>query len=206
MLTEQFYIQLATLLKDGPSEWGPLSVAVGRGAADWDRFPPALQRDITGLQDEVARTPVPAGDIVFLDSVRNSTETPTEILRIAAHLTPGSVSGTLRECGLFSGEDAESVLLAYFVHPRLDLRPVDALDRYIQLDLRPGRSRVEEHIARYLGNSKSEELHDLERATASCQIGEIRVDRRHYFASIEEALALGYDYCARCFGRELSER
>jgi hypothetical protein len=59
---------------------------------------------------------------------------------------------------------------------------------------------------RYLGNAASRELHDLARVTPMCRISEIGRDRRYYWARIEDALALGYDFCAHCFGRERSKR
>jgi hypothetical protein len=59
---------------------------------------------------------------------------------------------------------------------------------------------------RYLGNVHTRELHDLQRTTPRCQIDEISPDRRYLFARIEDAQALGYDFCAYCFGRGASRR
>ena len=59
---------------------------------------------------------------------------------------------------------------------------------------------------RYLGNSRSRELHDLNNQQPVCQIDEIRVDHRVNFKTQKEALALGYDYCAYCFGKDKSKR
>ena len=59
---------------------------------------------------------------------------------------------------------------------------------------------------RYLGNAHTRELHDLQKVTPQCQIDEIPVDRRFFVSRIEDALALGYDYCAYCFGRAASRR
>ncbi|MBC7982812.1 MAG: hypothetical protein H7Y02_03060 [Candidatus Obscuribacterales bacterium] len=200
MLTDNFYTHLAMQLV-GASTAGELFLAVGRGANQWDRTPPTLRRNLAQLHSEAMRVTV--SEVAYLDAADTVSTTPTPVLRLHGAFARGTLSGTLRECGVINNEDA---LLAYFVHPRIELQPSDALDRYVRLDLRPGRSRVEEHITRYLGNSKSEEFHDLERETPGCQIGEIRIDRRHYFASIDAALALRYDYCARCFGTVLSER
>lgn len=60
--------------------------------------------------------------------------------------------------------------------------------------------------SRYLGNSSTRELHDIRNEQAACQIDEIRIDRCVRFKSTREAEALGYDYCAYCFGREKSRR
>jgi len=59
---------------------------------------------------------------------------------------------------------------------------------------------------RYLGNSSTRELHDLNNQKPGCQIDEIRVDHRINFKTQKEALALKYDFCAYCFGKEESKR
>jgi hypothetical protein len=60
--------------------------------------------------------------------------------------------------------------------------------------------------ARYLGNVVERELHDRLNLTPNCNIGLIAIDRRFPFRRIEDALVLGYDYCAYCFGRDRSTR
>jgi hypothetical protein len=59
---------------------------------------------------------------------------------------------------------------------------------------------------RYLGNSHSRELHDLNNQQPACQIDEIRVDHGVGFNTQKEALALKYDFCAYCFGKDKSKR
>jgi hypothetical protein len=59
---------------------------------------------------------------------------------------------------------------------------------------------------RYLGNVHTRELHDLMHVTPYCQIDEIAIDRRFPFRRIEQAQALGYDFCAYCFGKGRSQR
>ena len=59
---------------------------------------------------------------------------------------------------------------------------------------------------RYLGNKRSLELHDRKNLNPNCQVDEVPYDRRHYFSSITDAREQGYDFCAYCFSRELSER
>jgi Baseplate J-like protein len=61
-------------------------------------------------------------------------------------------------------------------------------------------------VARYLGNVRTRELHDRLNITPYCQIDEIAIDRRFSFRRIEQAEALGYDFCAYCFGRARSQR
>ena len=59
---------------------------------------------------------------------------------------------------------------------------------------------------RYLGNVNTRELHDQQKLTPMCRIDAISIDRRYYFSRIEDAQALGYDFCAYCFGRAASKR
>ncbi|GGX79725.1 hypothetical protein GCM10007160_03890 [Litchfieldella qijiaojingensis] len=59
---------------------------------------------------------------------------------------------------------------------------------------------------RYLGNSSTRELHDLHNEQPGCQIGRMRPDHRVYFTSEKQAQALGYDFCAYCYGPERSKR
>jgi len=59
---------------------------------------------------------------------------------------------------------------------------------------------------RYLGNSSTRELHDLNNQKPACQIDEIRVDHRVAFKTQKEAQALNYDFCAYCFGKDKSKR
>lgn len=58
----------------------------------------------------------------------------------------------------------------------------------------------------FLGNSSTREVHDLSREQPACNIARMRPDHRLYFQSISQARELGYDFCARCFGPEMSER
>ncbi len=206
MLTDRFYQELATLLKGGSQEWGPLSIAIGQGEQSWDRTPPLMQRGIQTLVHEVARQIINAQDIVYLNDENEVSVQATPRLRIQTNFPAEIGTGTLRECGLLLGVGDAAVLLAYFIHPRIEKLSDATLTRHIQLDLRPGKVLPEELPTRYLGNTKSEEFHDLENTSAACQLNEIRIDRRHYFVSIDEALALGYDYCAFCFSKELSQR
>jgi len=58
----------------------------------------------------------------------------------------------------------------------------------------------------YLGNTNSKELHDLHNIKTNCRINLITPEHIKYFSSISEAMQEGYDYCAWCFGREMSTR
>jgi hypothetical protein len=59
---------------------------------------------------------------------------------------------------------------------------------------------------RYLGNSQNRELHDLENTKTNCRLDRISADHRVNFASEEEAVKAGYDFCAYCFGKKRSKR
>lgn len=204
MLTDRFYLGLSALL--GGSRRGPLSIAIGRGESSWDAAPPVPRRDRAMLYKEVARRKVLAKDISYVDAAGKDSKEPTTRLRIQASFPAGEGGGTLRECGLWMGEGEDAALLAHFIHPRLEKAEGDTLLRSIVLDLAPARPLAQETPTRYLGNSQQEEVHDLENSKKACQLDEIRVDRRHYFNSVEEALSLGYDRCAFCFGRGGSNR
>lgn len=206
MLTEAFYRQLATMIMSGPQAWGSLSIAIGQGESGWDRTPPVLRRTTAQLTNELARKALAPEDISYITESGTASAAPTPRLRLQTTFVAGEGTGTLRECGLWAGEGSNAVLLAYFIHPRIEKRADDTFARSIQLDLTPGRSLPQETTTRYLGNSKTEEMHDLENETTACQLDEIRTDRRHYFVTVDEALNLGYDYCGFCFGRDLSER
>lgn len=53
---------------------------------------------------------------------------------------------------------------------------------------------------RYLGNSNTMQVHDLDNTKASCQISEIKPEHRVSFATLSEAKRAGYDPCAYCIG------
>ncbi len=60
--------------------------------------------------------------------------------------------------------------------------------------------------SRYLGNSATQELHDLKNEKKNCQIDGIRFDHVVNFNTQREAVAAGYDFCAQCFGKAKSKR
>lgn len=51
---------------------------------------------------------------------------------------------------------------------------------------------------RYLGNSNTKEVHDLENEQTNCQIGEIKPEHRVWFETLEDAEEAGYDPCSYC--------
>jgi hypothetical protein len=59
---------------------------------------------------------------------------------------------------------------------------------------------------RFLGNTRSRELHDLNNLTDMCHLEKIAADRQRRFYSIADARAMGYDLCGHCFGRDKSLR
>lgn len=91
-----------------------------------------------------------------------------------------------------------------------DKRPLAILAgqaQYLEVVLDDGDvDRPPKTKTRYLGNSNSRELHDLKNQNPACQIDEIKVDHRINFKTRKEALALDYNYCAYCFGKDKSKR
>jgi len=58
----------------------------------------------------------------------------------------------------------------------------------------------------YLGNQRTLEFHDLENPNRNCQTDEIDPDHIKMFPSPEDAVAAGFDYCAWCFSRGMSQQ
>jgi hypothetical protein len=209
MLTNLCYTQLAVLLRNACQQNAGLYMAIGAGQDEWDLNPPTHQREIIALNSELVRKAVSFESMTFLDGNNQVIESESPRLRIQVDFLPDEGEGTVRECGLFIGADQHpdsGILLSYFMHPRIDKNSQMKLLRRIDLDFTPRSSGPGQVATRYLGNSKSREFHDLDNAQPGCRIDAIRFDRRIYFASTDQATALGYDYCAYCFGRELSQR
>ena len=207
MLTETFYLTLASRLMLTPGRHRYF-ITVGAGDPAWDRVPPPPDRAISALVNETARLQVVR--VVFLNEAGRPSRRATERLRFSVVFGPDEANGTLRECGLF-GEQATRAsgsgsLLSYFTFPRIEKTANLELERTINIDLTPQPFVPGTRPTRFLSNTASAELHDLENVTPNCQIDEIRFDHRFFFASVNEAVAMGYDFCAYCFGRELSER
>ena len=59
---------------------------------------------------------------------------------------------------------------------------------------------------RFVGNTRSRELHDLNNFTPMCHLEMIAADHRRRFFTIADARGLDYDLCAHCFGRDRSRR
>jgi hypothetical protein len=70
---------------------------------------------------------------------------------------------------------------------------------------RPAREK-DRRTTRYLGNSASRELHDLDNEKPGCRIDKIRFDHCVNFKAVKVATHAGYDFCAFCFGRDKSKR
>lgn len=205
MLTDNFYVALTTQLRGAAPT---LYLAVGAGDPVWDRNPPLPDQRIARLANELARKPLAIQDVRFLDALGAETETPSPRLRLRVIFNSGEANGTLREAGLFAdaGPASDSgALLSYFAHAPIVKTADMSLERSIRLDLTP-HAVGGTQPTRFLGNSHTREVHDLDNVTDACQINEILFDRRLFFASAEQAIGLGYDHCAYCFGRERSTR
>lgn len=55
---------------------------------------------------------------------------------------------------------------------------------------------------RFLGNSNTMQVHDLDNEQTTCQIDEIKLEHQVYFTpdTLAEAKRQGYDPCAYCIG------
>jgi hypothetical protein len=214
MLTRDFATYVAQQLVAA----GGFVLAVGRGVAAWDDRLPPPDATARALEDERARVMVPAGDVAYLADDGTVSASPTPRIRLAATISGDAGQGQgelgpLREVGWFAGGTAapgSGTLLVVRRHPRSHVGVRTEVRRTLILDLRGagtsgvGTSGVAE--TRYVANTRSKELHDLQHLTAACQLDEIRVDHRHGFGSVADALAMDYDRCAFCFGREQSTR
>ncbi len=140
MLTQQFFVMLASHLKGASAGSSDLYIAVGGGDPAWDRNPPLLQRGITRLANELARKSVAREDVRFLDEAGVNTEMPSPRLRLRLRFEGGEATGTLREVGLFanaSGARNSGTLLSYFVHAPIEKTADISLERALRLDLTP---------------------------------------------------------------------
>lgn len=206
MLTENFFLTLAAKLvvQAGPTWY----LAVGAGDPIWDRNPPLLLRYTARLANELARKPLDAGGLRFLDAAGAETETPSPRLRLRVRFESDEGNGVLREVGLFASAGAapdSGTLLSYFVHAPIEKTAEMSLERVVRLDFTP-RAVSGMQPTRFLGNSRSREVHDLENPKPACQVNEMPFDRRVFFASAEQAIEAGYDRCAYCLGRGRSTR
>lgn len=208
MLTNDFYLTLCSALMENVGS--SFFLAIGRGDTAWDEIPPQYDRSSHQMVNEVARHAVTANDTSYIDDAGITTRRVTHRLRIQTAFAAGEATGSLRECGLFGGAASSELnsgtLISYFMHRRLDKSEQMSLNRSIIVDLRPRASGPGQIVTRYLGNSSTRELHDLDNRTGACQVDEIRIDNRIYFGSPLQAAELGYDHCAFCFGREASRR
>ncbi len=207
-MTDAFYVALASKLISGGASEPALYLAVGGGDPAWDRNPPLLLRGVTRLANEIARKPVESEHLSFLDSTGAEAPTATPHLRVRLRFESGDANGTLREVGLFaqaSGARNSGTLLSYFVHAPIEKSAEMNLERTLHVNLMP-RAVTGAQPTRYLGNSHSREVHDVENRKADCRLDKIRFDRRIFFGTVEQAVELGYDRCAFCFGRAQSKR
>lgn len=207
MLTDAFYATIAAQLASGGASVCGLYLAVGRGDPSWDRRPPLVLRSIARLENELARKRVKAEHLTFLDAAGTESSSPTSTLRISLYFDKDEANGTLRELGLFSAANDErdsGTLLSHFAHAPIPKGADMNLQRILHIDFTPHAQGAQP--TRFLGNSHSREVHDTANPNAACRIEAIRFDRRIYFAGADQAVELGYDLCAFCFGRAQSRR
>lgn len=86
------------------------------------------------------------------------------------------------------------------------LYPTPGSSSYRDIELNSENSGDCQLRTRFLGNSSTRELHNLHNEQPGCQIARMRPDHRVYFTSEKQAQALGYDFCAYCYGPDRSKR
>jgi hypothetical protein len=213
---------LAFRIEEGVSRLRDIQVEIARaemvapkaGAAEWvlhghvrwkDLSPaPGLTVALVDAQGQWVRTPgFACTDAAGYFLLRGTRGTAKASGREAASAAPKQESSvylqiTNRE-GILLYADPQSVPLTL---GRVDYREI-ILDGETCAPP-PEPTPVKE--TRYLGNSATREIHDLEKVKKNCQTDEILLEHRVYFRSQEEALKAGYDYCAYCFPKGRSKR
>ena len=133
------YELVAALSKRDPRFSGILWWAVGTGDPAWDADLPRPDRDDRNLTDELARFPIDAEHMMFLDNHGAPVASPTPTIQVrggfaAERLGPGVV---LREFGLFGGTATDApnsgTLVNRVIHPPLALARGELLERRVQL-------------------------------------------------------------------------
>lgn len=89
---------------------------------------------------------------------------------------------------------------------RRSLYPTPGSSSYRDIELDSASSGDCQLRTRYLGNSNTRELHNLNNEKPGCGIARMRPDHRVYFTGEKQAEKLGYDYCAHCYGSDRSKR
>jgi len=142
-VVNQFYVLVGGLLK-GQYQWNGIQYwAIGSGEASWDALN-ATERaaksllTLTTLYSEIVRV-VPS--LMYLDDSDTIVTGPTHRLQISA-VFGTSVSGYLRELGLFGGTATSTVNTGYMLnhraHPVIGLNilaPETILNRILRLTL-----------------------------------------------------------------------
>jgi hypothetical protein len=138
LIVDEMRRALAALVK-GDALGAPLRYwAVGAGDPAWDggALPSeAARRTRTQLFAEVARKPVPAGQITFLGGAFTN-QLEITIQFVATDIPGGPATWSLREFGVLAGGTAAAgsgLLLNHRIHPRIDMQPGFTLERTLRL-------------------------------------------------------------------------
>lgn len=113
-------------------------LAIGEGDPSWDLGTPAQPRTDTTLESEIDRFAVaPPDDIIYLNpSTLNPQISPSKVIEVNTTI-PFSVTGDLREFGLFGG-DADSTansgyMVNWIVHTKIEKTTQQSIQRTIQI-------------------------------------------------------------------------
>ncbi len=132
---------LAALMKGETGLQGLLYWAVGTGQASWDALMPNPQPTTTQLEQEVARFPLAAGQIEYVDEQDHASPTTTPRLAIRLDLEGSALVSrgfqSLREFGVFGGNATAAansgLMINQAIHPRIDVSPGMTLSRTLVL-------------------------------------------------------------------------
>jgi hypothetical protein len=132
---------LAALMKGEAGMQGLRYWAVGQGEGSWDVTLLNPQPANTQLTSEVARLPLSAEHVKYIDGENAPSATPTNCLEVTVDIEGSRLVGSgfrfLREFGLFGGDATEApnsgLMINQVIHPRIDMAPGMTLSRTLHL-------------------------------------------------------------------------
>lgn len=109
--------------------------AIGTGASSWDTNPASATVSDTKLTSELVRKEIRQQDVVFIDSLGNPTETPTNKIRISVTFNTYEAVGSWREFGIFGGNATSTkdsgIMINHKIHGRIDKDNETTIERQI---------------------------------------------------------------------------
>jgi len=132
---------LSGLLKNTPDFHGIMYWAVGTGDPVWDSEHIIAECSALRLYNEVARVPVAAEDMTYLNPDGSESEQTTSRLEVNANFSWLNETHILREFGIYGGNASESAnsgyLINYVIHPAIELTSGSTLTRRLRFNFKP---------------------------------------------------------------------